>query len=163
MKSGQTVTSFARYSDVVSADQRLFEVNEGLSEEIVIPLLKRATERVLTKFRATDWWSKFFSSTQFGQNERTLPSLDASKVKGRENDFTDLCIATAMSEYILPRIADFGDDDNAERKKMSYYLQRADSLFSELLTAGDWYDFDGTGAVTESESRKGFYNLKRVR
>ena len=161
-----TVTSFARYSDVTNADQRLFEVNEGLTEDVVSPLLKRATERILTKFRSSDWWKNYYvsmSSTLVYNTSADIPALDASKILDRQNDFTDLCVATALCEYILPKVADFGTEDNAERQKMSYYVTRSASLFDELITAGDWYDFDGAGVVTSHEKQPGMFNLKRVR
>ena len=66
-------------------------------------------------------------------------------------------------EYILPNIADFGNENNEERQKMGYYSNKADKLFGELITAGDWYDFDGDLTVESSEKQPGFYNLKRVR
>jgi hypothetical protein len=60
-------------------------------------------------------------------------------------------------------VADFGSEDNAERQKMGYYTQKADSLLTELLTAGDWYDFDNDLTVESSEKSPGQINLKRVR
>lgn len=157
IKSNGVVTSFARYQDVLDRDQRLFEVNEGLTEEVITPLLKRATERVLTKFRLSEWWKQHFTSTT------DIPALDANKVIARQNDFTDLCVATALSEYILPKVADFGNVDSAENQKIGFYTQRAETLFGELITDGDWYDFDGSGAITSSEKSPGYYNPKRVR
>ena len=68
-----------------------------------------------------------------------------------------------MSEYILPLIADFSNEDSAERKKMGFYTQRAEQMFGELITAGDWYDFDADGIVESAEKDPGHYNLKRVR
>jgi N-acetyl-beta-hexosaminidase len=164
--SNGSVTSFARFSDVEKADQRLFETNEGLTEDVVNPLLKRATERILSRMRSTDWWKDYFvkrdPNTQL-VTEADIPPLDANKILDRYNDFTDLCVYTAMADYILPKVADFGTEDNAERNKMSYYVQRTDSLFGELVSAGDWYDFDGSGAISSSEKQPGMYNLKRVR
>jgi len=93
------VISFAEYSDVLLQDQRLFEVNEGLSDDVVEPFLVRATERILTKLRTSAWWRSY----------------------------------------------------------------RAESLFMELVEAGDWYDFDNSGTVTSSERTPGLINLKRVR
>jgi hypothetical protein len=72
-------------------------------------------------------------------------------------------VYVALSEFILPSIADFGNEDNAERQKMGYYKQKADELFGELVTAGDWYDFDDDGTIQSDEKSPGQYNLKRVR
>jgi hypothetical protein len=92
-----------------------------------------------------------------------IPAVNANRIKGRVNDFTDLCVYTALAEYILPSIADFGNEDSAERQKMAYYIQRAESLFGELITAGDWYDFDNDNTVESGEKSPGQYNIKRVR
>jgi hypothetical protein len=161
-----TVTSFAEFQDVVDKDQRLFEANEGLSDDIVEAQLVRATERILDKFRATDWWRSYYirrDTTINYQSVADIPALNPDKILERQNDFTDLCVYTALSEFILPSIADFGNEDSAERQKMGYYTQKASSLFSELVTAGDWYDFDNSGTISSSEKQPGQYNLKRVR
>lgn len=161
-----TVVSFADFQDVVDADQRLFESNEGLSDDIVEAQLIRATERILAKLRSSQWWQSYYVNRDSSINYQTvadIPALNPNKIKSRLNDFTDLCVYTALGEYILPSIADFGNEDNAERQKMGYYVQKAESLFGELIIAGDWYDFDGSGTIASSEKQPGIYNLKRVR
>lgn len=160
-----TVVSFAEFQDVLSKDQRLFEANEGLSDDVIDAQLVRATERILSKLRSTGWWQSYYvsrSSATF-RTAADIPALDANKIKDRQNDFTDLCVYTAMAEFILPIIADFGNDDSAERKKMGYYTNKAESLFGELITAGDWYDFDDDDTIDSTEKSPGSYNLKRVR
>ncbi len=160
-----TVVSFAEYSDLLARDQRLFEVNEGLSDDVVEPLLVRATERILDKIRATAWWRNYYvSRSNISINTvADIPAVDPDYIKSRYNDFTELCVYEALAYYVLPLIADFSNEDSAERKKMGYYTQRADALFGELITAGDWYDFDNSGTITSSEKEPGVYNLKRVR
>jgi hypothetical protein len=161
-----TVISFAEFQDVVDKDQRLFEANEGLSDDAVEQQLVRATDRILTKMRASAWWRSYYikrDTTTVYKTVADIPALDPDRIKGRVSDFTDLCVYTALSEYILPSIADFGNVDSAERQKMAYYTQRADELFGELITAGDWYDFDDSGTIASSEKSPGQYNLKRVR
>ena len=161
-----TVVSFAEFSDVVAKDQRLFEANEGLSDDVIETQLLRATERILTKMRSTAWWQSYYIRRNTSTSLTTvadIPPLDPNNIQARQNDFTDLCVYTALAEYVLPQIADFGNEDSAERKKMSYYTQKADSLFGELVAAGDWYDFSGTGTITSDEKQPGSYNLKRVR
>jgi hypothetical protein len=158
--------SFADFSDVVQKDQRLFDANEGLSDDIVETQLLRATERILTKIRSSGWWQSYYVNRSSGTAFNTvadIPAVDPDKIKDRYNDFTDLCVYTALAEFILPMIADFGNEDSAERKKMSYYTQKADSLLGELVTAGDWYDFDDDGTIESTEKSPGAYNLKRVR
>jgi hypothetical protein len=72
-------------------------------------------------------------------------------------------VYVALSEFILPSVADFGNEDNAERQKMGYYTQKAEKLYGELITAGDWYDFDDDDTIQSEEKQPGYYNLKRVR
>jgi hypothetical protein len=166
IKNGSTVISFAEYQDVLDADQRIFEQNEGLTDDVVETALIRSTERILNKLRSSAWWQSYYVNRSSGIQLTTtadIPALEANKIQARQNDFTDLCVATAMSEYILPRVADFGTEENSERNKMGYYAQRAEQLFGELITAGDWYNFDGSGAITSDEKQPGYYNLRRVR
>ena len=161
-----TVTSFAEFQDVVNKDQRLFEANEGLSDDIVEQQLIRATERILSKIRSSAWWRSYYINRDTATVYTTvadIPVVDPNRIKARLNDFTDLCVFTALGEFILPSIADFGNEDNAERQKMGYYTQKADTLIGELITNGDWYDFDNSGTISSSEKSPGQYNLKRVR
>lgn len=166
IRRGNTVISFAEFQDVLDADQRVFETNEGLTDDVIETALIRSTERILAKFRSSSWWASYYVNRSSGALLTTvadIPALDIYYIQARLNDFTDLCVATAMSEYILPKIADFGTDDNAERNKMGYYAQRAEKLFGELITAGDWYNFDGVNGINSKEKQPGHYNLKRVR
>jgi len=150
-----SVISFAEMQDVLDRDHRLFDNNEGLSDNVIEPLLTRATERILTKIKLTEFWKSYYpSGTQ---------NVDPDLIIARHNDFTDLCVYEALSEYVLPIIADFGDEDNAERKKMGYYKQRADALFGELINSGDWYDFDADGSIGTNEIKRDTYSLKRIR
>jgi hypothetical protein len=161
-----TVTSFAEFQDVVEKDQRLFIANEGLSDDVVESQLVRATERILTKMRASDWWRSYYVSRDPNiayQTVADIPPIDIDRIRGRENDFTDLCVYVGLAEYILPSIADFGKEDDAERQKMGYYKQRSDELFAELITAGDWYDFNNDSTISANEKSPGQFNLKRVR
>ena len=160
------VVSFAEYSDVLQQDQRLFEVNEGLSDDVVEPLLVRATDRILTKLRTSAWWRSYFRDRNTSVTINTvadIPALNPNYIKLRQNDFTELCVYVALADYILPSIADFSNQETAERQKMGYYTNRAETLFMELVEAGDWYDFDNSGTVTSSERTPGLINLKRVR
>lgn len=160
-----TVISFAEYDDVYNRDQRLFDSNESLSDDIVEELLIRATERILTKIRASDWWRNYYKQRDSSSilTVADIPAVDINRILERQNDFTDLCVYTALSEFILPMIADFGSEDNAERNKMGYYDNKSSNLFGELITAGDWYDFDDDNSVDSDEKQPGFYNLRRVR
>lgn len=165
IKSGSTVISFAEYQDVLDADSRIFDTNEGLSDDVIETFLVRATERILSRLRSSQWWQDYYvnrDSTPI-RTVADIPPLDPNRILARQGDFTDLCIAVAMAEYILPRVADFGSVDNAEMNKMGHYTQRAEMLFGELIRAGDWYDFDGTGTISSQDKQPGIYNLRRVR
>jgi hypothetical protein len=162
----ETVISFAEYSDVFNRDQRLFDSNEGLTDDVIEPLLERATQRILDQIKNTQWWKTYWVRRSAGATINTvadIPSPEISKIIGRNADFTDLCVYIALAEYILPAVADFGNQDNAERLKMGYYEQKSTKLFMELITAGDWYDFDGNGTVSTTEKDPGKVNLRRVR
>ncbi len=158
--------SFADYRDVVIKDQRLFDSNEGLTDDLVESALIRATERILSRIRSSDWWRSYYirrdNSIQY-QSVADIPPLDPDRIRARQNDFTDLVIYTALSDYILPSVANFGDETDSEKAKMGYYQNKAESLFGELISAGDWYDFDDDSSISSSEKSPGYYNLKRVR
>lgn len=154
-----SVVSFAEASDVEDADQRIFNANESLTEDVVLIGVKRATERILSRMKSSSWWKKMNSST----TTATLPDVDADLIINRQQDFTDLCVFIALADYILPGSADFADPDSAERQKMEYYSTRAESLFVELLTLNDFYDFDSSGAIEDDEATTTIYTLKRVR
>jgi hypothetical protein len=159
------LVSFAEYSDVKQRDQRVFDSNEGLSDDVVETALIRATERILNRFRSSDWWRSYWlqrSSTAVS-TVADIPALDAGRIKSRANDFTELCVYTAMADYILPQTANFGDEGDDDRAKMGWYSNRAEALFGELITAGDWYDFDDDGTIQSDEKSPGFYNLRRYR
>jgi len=161
-----TVISFADFQDVFDRDQRLFDSNEGLTDDVIEPLLERATQRILDQIKNTAWWKTYFvrRSENFEfTTSADIPTPNISKIIGRTADFTDLCVYTALAEYILPAVADFGNADNAERLKMGYYEQKSAKLFMELITAGDWYDFDGDGVIQSTEKDPGKVNLRRVR
>lgn len=160
-----TVVSFAEYADVLARDQRLFDNNEGLTDDFIEAGLERATQRIITRLSNTAWYRSNWinQSGQTPQNEAQIPALNPNWIKLREQDFVDLCVCTALAEYILPAIADFGTKENAEVNKIGFYGSRAESLFNELVTAGDWYDWSGDGTVTPQEKQPGIINLKRVR
>lgn len=160
------VVSFAEYRDVVARDQRIFDSNEGLTDDVVEESLERATERVLNRLRSSQWWRSYWlarSSNDSINSVADIPALDAMQIKDRLADFTDLCVYVAMAEYILPSTANFGDENDDDKNKMGYYQNRAELLFGELITAGDWYDFNEDGTIASNEKQPGHYNLKRVR
>ena len=172
ISSGGTVIAFAEYSDVTLADQRLFEANEGLADEnLVEDLTIKATSRILQLIRNTDWWRRYYliesNSSQraaiqtLGRIDPPLPNPNL--IIGRQADFTDLCVYFTFSEYLLPKIADFGNADSAEVKKVGFYDRRFRTLFDELIEAGNWYDWDASGVITNLEKLPNRVNLVRAR
>jgi hypothetical protein len=159
IKQGTTVISFAEYSDVLSADQRMFDSNEGLTDDVIESHLIRSTERILTMIRATDWWVTLTGSL----TTNSSPAVVGAQILDRKNDFTDLCVYYALCTYIYPTIADFSNPDNAERAKIGFYQQKFQALFDELISNGGWYDLNNDGTVSSDEKKKGYITLKRVR
>lgn len=159
--SGGNVLSFAEYQDVLDTDQRLFEENEGLTDEVVEDALIKATNRILTQLKDTAWYKSLAFSK--GASALTIPNLEAGKIIARKSEFTELCTYYALYSYILPRIADFGTEENAERVKINFYQGKYSALFDELLAAGDWYDYNGNGSLTTDEYKPRAVNYQRVR
>ena len=166
IKNGNTIISFAEYQDVLDMDQRLFEANEGLTEDVVEYSLVRSTLRILTLIRDTDWWRDYYLRTASNPSylsKADLPQVDPSKIIGRLDDFQDLCVYHTFWDHLLPRIADFSKEDNAERAKIGFYQGKFQFLFDELINGGDWYDLNGDGTITQLEKFPGNYAQKRVR
>ena len=167
--SGSNVLSFAEYEDVLATDQRLFEANEGLTEVIVEDATVKATTRILNNIRASDWWKQYYIKNTASRDgvvvaqSISVPALDTSKIKARQSDFTDLCVYFTLAEILLPKVADFGNADTAERQKIGFYDEKYRALLKELIEAGDWYDFDDDGTVESSEKQPSKVNLVRVR
>jgi hypothetical protein len=164
-----TVLSFATSEDLDALDARLFEQNEGLEANYIQDQLIRSTTRILELLRSTDWWRSYFIARNTGASAVTIntvadvPALDPTLIQARQDDFTDLCCYYGLYNYILPYIADFSNEDSAERRKMAYYQQKYDLLFGELITAGDWYDFDDSETIDSADKQPGIWNLRRVR
>jgi hypothetical protein len=166
------VIAFAEYSDVTSTDQRLFEANEGIADEAGVEnLTEKATNRILQLIRNTSWWKGYYFVEATAQqreatNTRTTPDVPLpvpDLILGRQADFTDLCVYFTLYEYLLPKVADFSNQDNAEVQKIGVYRTKFDVLFRELIDDGTWYDFDGSGTVTEFEKLPVRNNLVRTR
>lgn len=161
-----TVISFAEYSDVLRTDQRIFDSNESLTDLLVETACIRATERILQKIRSSSWWRDYYVRRDPSLQMVTradVPAVDPNLIADRQSDFTELCVYWALCEYILPQVADFGDETDSDRAKMGYYVNKRDALLAELIGSGDWYDFDGDSTVESSEKQPGAYLLRRVR
>lgn len=160
------IISFADFDNVQERDRRLFEINEGLTDFYIEDLLIRATERILFKIRSTDWWKTNYIKRNPGEeysNSAQIPLPDSNLIIGRKTDFSDLVVYFALSEYIYPTVADFGNDEDNERNKMQFYSNKWESLYTELIRSGDWYDWDANGEIDDDEKSVGKINLKRIR
>lgn len=161
-----TFVSFAVYADVVQRDARLFESNESINNSTTVnELMAKASQRILTKLRNTDWWKEYQFSRDTGlkRDMRLLPSVNPDNILAREQEFKDLNIYFAMIEYILPLCADFGNETSAEVVKIAYYRDQFENLFKEIVEAGDWYDFDADNTIETSEKAPSLVNRVRVR
>lgn len=156
---GGNVVSFAEFTDVSELDSRLFEENEVFTQDNVEELLERSTQRILQKVKASVFWRTYVggSISLTGLNE--LPTPDPNKFQ-RRADVTDLCVYHCMANYLLPKVADFGNPEDSENQKMRYYEQRFGELFEELVTLGDFYDNDGDGTV-ETDEKLGRFSIPR--
>lgn len=146
------VVSFAEFEDILDADSRLFAENEGLSDSIIYPYLVKSTERIINKIQMTDWWKSL-----------KLSVFDPNLIIAKQDYFTDLTVYYAFAEFILPYIADFGNQDTAEFQKMQYYQNKFNQLFDELLTSADWYDIDENNTIDPTEVIPSVFNRRRVR
>jgi hypothetical protein len=170
---GNQVVSFCEYSDVTDRDTRLFEANEVIADSGLVDnedgYGDRATEKILYEIKNTTWWQSYFLvKDQGATNVSTLSTIDvpvpnATKFIARQQDWTDLCVYKVLYEYLLPKVADFSNEDNAEYKKLGFYREKYQNLFRQLIDAGDWYDFDGSGAITNQEKMPTRTNIVRVR
>jgi predicted RNA-binding protein len=175
ISSGGIVVSFCDYDDVVERDQRITEANEIVFapfndlEELVESFSQRSTQKIIYEIKDTDWWKSYFILKDQGQtNVSTLSYIDVpvpttNKFIARQQDWTDLCVYKTLYEYLLPKVADFSNEDSAEVKKIGFYREKYQSLFRTLIDAGDWYDFDSSGAITPTEKMPTNLNIRRVR
>ena len=166
------VIAFAEYSDVTDCDQRVFEANEGISNETMVEdLTEKATSRILQLIRNTSWWRQYYlTEASPAQTTATntlstpdVPLPNPNLILGRRADFTDLCVYYTLYEYLYPKIADFGNPDNAEVQKIGVFRTKFDQLFKELIEDGTWYDFDASGTITSREKLPTRLNLVRAR
>jgi len=160
-----TFISFAEYQDVLDRDSRLFEANEGLTEDSVNAMLKQSSQRLLSMIKATDWWKdyNFKRNSSLNNDVRQLPDVNPFQIDAREQEFKDLNIYHSLSEYILPSVADFGNPDSAEMVKIKFYREQALDLFKIVLETGDWYDYSNNGTIAYTEREPSRLNLVRVR
>jgi hypothetical protein len=175
ISSGGIVISFCDYDDVVERDQRIIEANEiqfspfTSVEELVQSFAQRSTQKIIYEIKDTQWWQSYFVVKDQGQTQiSTLSFIDVpvpvtTRFIARQQDWTDLCVYKTLYEYLLPKVADFSNEDSAEVKKIGFYREKYQSLFRSLIDAGDWYDFDASGSITNMEKMPTRTNIIRVR
>ena len=170
---GGVVTSYAEYTDVLQKDQRILEANEivvpaesGFADvtEFIEDMLTKATSRINLKIKASAWWMSYLNYTGTTVTRPELaPDFDPSRIITRKQEFTDMCVYYCFKEYLLPLIADFGEDTSPEVQKIKYYEAKFNDIFNELLAIADWYDADDDGTVEEAEKISYNQQVRRTR
>lgn len=146
------IESFAEYQDVLETDSRLFGTNEGLSESSLYPFLIKSTDRIINKIKMSRWY----------ENAK-LTSFDPLLIISKQQYFTDMTVYHSLYEFILPYIADFGNQDTEEFQKIQYYKGKFEQLLDDMLTASDWYDINQNNVIDVVDVKSVPYNRRRVR
>lgn len=159
--SGGNVISYAEANDVRDKDQRLFEANEftvanlpdapPTLNDYIEDLNIKSTARINQKIRASSQWRNYLGYVGADYDVNNIPAFNANLILARKSDFTDMCAYYTLKEYLLPRVADFGNPESAEVQKIEYYSSKFNDLFTELLSMLDWYDYDASGALTDDD------------
>ena len=171
--SGSTVLAYAEAVDVRDKDQRLFEQNEinftdvpdapGNLQNYIEDLTQKSTARINQKIRASAQWREYLGFVGNGYDINSIPDFNPSRILARKSDFTDMCCYYTLKEYLIPKVADFGNPESAEVQKIQYFENKFNDLFNELLAMMDWYDSDADGSVQDDEKRTRFDITRRTR
>lgn len=168
------VVSYAEATDVKDKDQRVFESNEinysdapegpVSLDEYVEDLTTKSTARINQKIRASARWREYLGYSGVGYDDlNNIPDINPTLIIGRRADFTDMCCYYTLKEYLLPKVADFGNPESPEVQKIKYYENKFTDLFDELMGMMDWYDRDASGTVDTSEKMVRFVTTRRSR
>ena len=163
------VIAFSDSFDVRDIEQRVFEANEinfvdaaspafTSLDEYIDNLCEKSMDRILAKFKASSWWR-----TYTGASINNLEDLNPDRILARQQDFTDMSVYYCLKEYILPKAANFGIENDAEVTKIQYYSDKFEDMFQELIALADWYDKDGDGSVKNDEKLTTFRMTRRTR
>ena len=175
---GGNVISFAEYTDVLQKDQRLLEANEievpaesGFADktEFIEDMLEKSTNRILLKIKASTWWQGY--NNYVGNsitNLNNIPNVNANLIDpgnslGRQQQFTDMCVYYCLAQYLLPLIADFGNEESPTFAKINYYDAKFTDIYNELISIADWYDYDNSGTVDADEKAVTYFQTRRSR
>lgn len=172
------VVSFAEYTDVLQKDQRILEANEiqipaesGFADktEFIEDMLTKSTSRILLKIKASTWWQAYNNYVGAGiTGLNNLPSVNANLIDpsnkiGRQQQFTDLAVYHCMSQFLLPLVADFGNEEDSSFQKINYYDAKFSDIYNELISIADWYDYDNSGTVDADEKAISYFQTRRTR
>lgn len=175
---GGNVVSFAEFTDVLQKDQRFLEANEitvpaesGFVDDtdFIEDMLEKSTSRILLKIKASTWWQSYNSYVGNAiTNLNNIPNvnanlIDPSNTLGRRQQFTDMCVYYCMAQYLLPLIADFGNEENSTFQKINYYDAKFTDIYNELISIADWYDYDNSGTVDADEKAVTYFQTRRTR
>lgn len=169
---GNNVIAFAEAEDVKNLDQRLFEANEftfddtgtgaATLDEYIDVLCERATDRITTKMQASPEWNTYVGAMNITSTS-ILPPVNKNLIVDNLQDWTDMTVAYVLKEYLLPKIADFGNSESSEVQKINFYNTKFNELFTEKLSVITWYDVDGDSSVESSEQLVNYRKNRRTR
>lgn len=172
--SGGAVVTYAEALDVKDKDQRVFEANEidftnvpdapGSLDNYIEDLCIKATNRINEKIRMSARWREYLGYAGAGYDSiDNIPAFQGIKIKAKQSTFTDMTAYYVLKEYLLPKIADFGNPESSEVQKIQYYENKFNDLFTELTNVFDYYDSDGDGTVEDGEKMVRFSKTRRTR
>ena len=171
--AGGIVLSYADASDMRDKDQRVFESNEvsftdapntpTTLDEYIEDLATKSTDRINQKIRASAKWRQYLGYTGQGVVDiNNIPAFNPTRIVSRKADFSDMCSYYTLKEYILPKVADFGDELSPEVQKIQYYENKFQDLYEELTDMWDWYDREGDG-IDNADRMVSFRTNRRTR
>ena len=167
------VIAFAEAEDIFNLDQRLFEANEisfadagtgALTQDEYFDILcQRATDRITTRMQASPEWSVYTSAKNLTDDNSILPPVNKNLILGNLQDWTDMSVSYVFKEYLLPKVADFGNPESSEVNKINFYETKFNELFSEKLAVINWYDADADSNITSTDELVNFRKNRRTR
>ena len=120
----------------------------------------KARDDILRRLR-DEWWVRSRNVTNYDIS-RSLPSLEMDDSKLTESQFQRCAVYRVLSEYALPMLTKWNNEGSEDRFQvmMIHYRKRYDEEFNSILRDGVLYDFDGDGAVEETEKQP--FHTRRI-